>query len=69
VIVNGVTVLGPVNLPSSVPQHASQMYSRNVLTFVQYALKDGALNVDLADAITGPMCVTHAGELRTQKAA
>jgi NAD/NADP transhydrogenase alpha subunit len=45
------------------------MYSRNVLTFVQYALKDGALTVDLADAITGPMCVTHAGELRTQKAA
>jgi len=69
VIVNGVTVLGPVNLPSSVPQHASQMYSRNVLTFVQYALQDGALNVDLADAIIGPMCVTHAGELRTQKAA
>jgi NAD(P) transhydrogenase subunit alpha len=69
VIVNGVTVLGPVNLPAERSAARSQMYSRNVLTFVHYALKDVALNVDLADAITGPMCVTHAGELRTQKAA
>jgi len=65
----GVTVLGPVNLPAGAPQHASQMYSRNVLTFVQHLLKDGALQVDLADPITGPMCVTHAGELRHGKGA
>ena len=37
--------------------------------FVTHLLKDGALQVDLADPITGPMCVTHAGELRTGKAA
>lgn len=65
----GVTVLGPVNLAAGAPQHASQMYSRNVLTFLQYVLKDGALQVDLADPITGPMCVTHAGELRHGKGA
>lgn len=65
----GVTVLGPVNLPAGAPQHASQMYSRNVLTFVQHLLKDGALQVDLADPITGPMCVAHAGELRHGKGA
>ncbi|HQR17132.1 MAG TPA: Re/Si-specific NAD(P)(+) transhydrogenase subunit alpha [Gemmatimonadales bacterium] len=64
----GVTVLGPVNLAATVPLHASQMYGRNVLTFVTYLLKDGALNLDLADPITGPMCVTHAGDLRTGKA-
>lgn len=69
VTVGGVTVLGPVNLAASVPLHASQMYGRNVLTFVTYLLKDGALQLDLADPITGPMCVTHAGELRTGKTA
>jgi len=69
VIVGGVTILSPVNLPAGVPLHASQMYGRNVLTFVTYLLKDGALQVDLADPITGPMCVTHAGTLRTGKAA
>lgn len=69
VTVGGVTVLGPVNLPAGVPLHASQMYGRNVLTFVQHLLKDGALQVDLADPITGPMCVTHAGERRTGQGA
>ena len=69
VTVEGVTVLGPVNLAATAPLHASQMYGRNVLTFVTYLLKDGALNLDLADPITGPMCVTHAGELRTGKPA
>jgi NAD(P) transhydrogenase subunit alpha len=67
VTVGGVTILGPVNLSAGVPLHASQMYGRNVLTFVTYILKEGALVVDLADPITGPMCVTHAGELRTGK--
>lgn len=65
VTVGGVTILSPVNLPAGVPLHASQMYGRNLLTFVTYLLKDGALQVDLADPITGPMCVTHAGTLRT----
>ena len=69
VTVGGVSILAPVNLPASVPLHASQMYGRNVLTFVTHLLKDGALQVDLSDSITGPMCVTHAGELRTGKAA
>jgi NAD(P) transhydrogenase subunit alpha len=69
VTAGGVTILGPVNLPAGVPLHASQMYGRNVLTFVTYLLTEGALRVDLSDPITGPMCVTHAGDLRTPKAA
>ena len=57
--VDGVLVIGPVNLPASMPQHASQMLSRNVLTFVQHVLtKEGQLNVDPADEITGAMIVT-----------
>ncbi len=57
--VGGVQVIGPINLPATMPQHASQMLSRNVLTFVQHLLtKEGQLNVDRADEITGAMIVT-----------
>jgi NAD(P) transhydrogenase subunit alpha len=57
--VNGVQVIGPINLPATMPQHASQMLSRNVLTFVQHLLDaDGQLRVDRTDEITGAMIVT-----------
>lgn len=57
--VNGVHVIGPVNLPATMPTHASQMLSRNILTFIQHMLqKDGTLKVDRADEITGAMIVT-----------
>ncbi len=61
---NGVLILGPLNLASTVPVHASQMLNRNVLTLLQYLLRDGALAIDLDDEITGAMAVTHAGEVR-----
>jgi len=57
----GVKVIGPVNLAASMPTHASQMLSRNILTFVQHLLKDGTLVVDPADEITGAMMVTGKG--------
>ena len=64
----GVTILGPLNLPSTVPYHASTMLSRNVMTFVQHLAKEapeGApYRIDLADEITGAMAVTHDGALR-----
>lgn len=56
---NGVRVIGPVNLPATMPTHASQMLSRNILTFVQHLLgKEGTFTVDRADEITGAMIVT-----------
>ena len=61
---NGVTILGPLNVPSTVPVHASQMLNRNVLTLLQYLVRDGVLTIDLADEITGAMAVTHGGEVR-----
>jgi NAD(P) transhydrogenase subunit alpha len=64
VVDHDVRILGPANLASSIPLHASQMYSRNLLTLLQHLLKDGALNLDLADEITGAMVVVHAGEIR-----
>jgi NAD(P) transhydrogenase subunit alpha len=62
--VGGVSVLGPLNLPSRLPFHASQMYSRNLLAFLQVAAKDGVLAFDPGDEIAGAMAVTHAGEIR-----
>jgi NAD(P) transhydrogenase subunit alpha len=59
-----VVILGPVNLPSQLPHHASVMYSKNLQAFVEYHVKNGALQVDLDDPITGPMCVTHGGHVR-----
>ncbi len=57
--VNGVKVIGPVNLAASMPNHASAMLSRNILTFLQHLLtKEATLNVDRADEITGAMIVT-----------
>ncbi len=64
VTAHGVTIVAPVNLPSSVPVHASQMYSRNLSTFVDAVVKDGTLHIDLEDAVVGPMCVTYDGTVR-----
>ena len=53
-----VTILGPVNLPATMPLHASQMLSRNVLTLLQHLLtKEGQLVVSMDDEITGAMCL------------
>ncbi|HEY6002953.1 MAG TPA: Re/Si-specific NAD(P)(+) transhydrogenase subunit alpha [Anaeromyxobacter sp.] len=64
VVEAGVAILGPVDLPSTVPFHASQMYGRNVMTLLQYLVKDGKLNVDPADEVAGPMLVVHDGKVR-----
>ena len=62
---NGVTILGPLNLPATMPLHASQMFSRNVLTLLQHLIKEGQVVIDLNDEITGPMCVAHGGHVRS----
>jgi NAD(P) transhydrogenase subunit alpha len=64
--VNGVLVIGAVDVPSSVPTHASQMFGRNVQTLLQHLITDNALSIDLDDDITGPMCVAHAGQSRVE---
>ena len=63
IVVDGVTVIGPVNLPSEVPLHASQMYSKNISTFLQFLLQDGGLNVDTSDEIIRESLVAHGGRL------
>ncbi|HEY2849309.1 MAG TPA: NAD(P) transhydrogenase subunit alpha, partial [Gemmatimonadaceae bacterium] len=53
----GVQVIGPLGLPSTAAFHASQMLSRNILTFVTHITKDNTLNIDASDEITGAMLV------------
>lgn len=67
VVRNGVTIIGPLNLPSSVPVHASQMYAKNILTLVQYLVKDKQLQLNFEDDIIDSACVAHAGEIRNQR--
>ena len=55
--VGGVQVIGPLGLPSTAAFHASQMLSRNILTFITHVTKDNALNLDASDEITGAMLV------------
>jgi len=64
VVEAGVTILGPLDLPSTVPFHASQMYGRNVTALLQHLSKDGKLHLDPADDVVGPMLVVHDGKLR-----
>ena len=63
---HGVTVMGPANLPAELPYHASQMYARNLASFVDDLLDDeGAIDYD--DEITAATCVTHEGEIRNER--
>jgi H+-translocating NAD(P) transhydrogenase subunit alpha len=63
VVKHDVTILGPVNLPSSIPFHASQMYARTVTNFLLHLVKDGAIRLDLGDELTKGPLVTHEGEV------
>jgi len=61
VVHHGVTVLGPTDLPSTVPTHASQMYGRNLANFLLHLCKDGSLRVDMEDEIARETLVTRGG--------
>ncbi|MEW6324500.1 MAG: Re/Si-specific NAD(P)(+) transhydrogenase subunit alpha [Nitrospirota bacterium] len=61
VAVHNVTILGPVNLAATLPYHASQMYAKNISTFLLHLVKDGALRLDASDAIVGDTLLTRDG--------
>ena len=63
VIENGVSIIGPLNLPSSMPTHASQMYARNMLNFINHIVKDGEIVIDDEDEITKGCLITHDGQV------
>lgn len=61
VVVHGVTILGPLNLPAEVPQDASQMYAKNIATFLLHLTKNGQLVLDPNDEITRETLVARGG--------
>ena len=60
-----VTIISPDNLPASMPIGASAFYARNISALLLQLVKDGALNLDPADEIAGPVTITHGGEIRS----
>jgi len=64
---HGITIIGPDNLPATVPVHSSQMYAKNVVTFVLEMVKDGELVVDLENDVVGPSCLAHGGEVMNDR--
>ena len=60
---NGVLILGPTNVPATTPAHASQMYAKNIQTFLLHLVKEGKLVIDLEDEITAGTLVTRDGKV------
>ncbi len=70
VTVDGVRIVGPVNLPAQLPYHASEMYARNVYNFLKPAIdKDGALAIDWNDEVFAESALTHDGQIRHEATA
>ncbi len=63
VVEHGVTILGPTNLSAEIPNHASQMFSNNVTTFLLHLIDDGQLKLDLEDEIVQGTLATHDGQV------
>lgn len=63
IVHQGVRILGPVNLASTVPRDASQMYGSNITAFTKLLFKDGAVRIDLEDPIIRETLITHEGRV------
>jgi NAD(P) transhydrogenase subunit alpha len=63
VTISGITVMGPLNVPSSLAHHASQLFAKNITTFLLNIVKDSTLNIDITDEIVAESMLTHSGEV------
>jgi NAD(P) transhydrogenase subunit alpha len=65
---HGVHILGPVNLPAGIPVHASQMYSKNIVTLVgEFVGEEGQVELDMENDVVGPSTVTHEGQVTNER--
>jgi NAD(P) transhydrogenase subunit alpha len=64
VLHGGVKIVGPVNLPATLPYHASEMYARNLFNFLKPALPKGALVIDWSDEVFAGAVLTHEGQIK-----
>src|SRR5262249_2496647 len=67
VVKHGVAIIGRINIASDVPYHASQMYARNITSFLALLAKDGKLNLNLQDDIIRETLLTRDGEIANQR--
>jgi len=66
--VNGVTIIGTRNVPSTMPLTTSQLFARNVANLLLHLVRNGAVSLDFTDEITKGACVTHGGEIVNERA-
>ena len=66
---NGVKIISPVNLPSDMAAHASQLYAKNLENFIDLITDEGKLAIDFSDEVVAGACITHEGEVRNERAA
>jgi len=63
IVRHGVVIIGPMNLPSTIPFQASEMYARTVTNYLVHLLKDGRPYLDFEDELTRGPLVTHRGQV------
>lgn len=63
IVEHGVTIVGCVNLPATIPYHASQMYAKNMATFLKNLVRDGEVQLNQEDEIICDTLVTHGGDV------
>jgi NAD(P) transhydrogenase subunit alpha len=63
VVEHGVKIVGPINIPTTIPFHASQMYAKNVATFLLHLVDEGNLKIDTEDEITEGTLITRGGKV------
>jgi NAD(P) transhydrogenase subunit alpha len=64
VVHQGVKIVGPINLPSQLAAHASEMYARNLFNFLKPAIEKGELKIDWNDEVFAQSCLTHDGQVK-----
>ena len=61
VVRRGVTIASPLNLPATMPEHASELYSKNITALLDLLISDGKLAPDFDDEVVAASCVTRSG--------
>jgi NAD(P) transhydrogenase subunit alpha len=67
VVEHGVTILGPTNLPSEVPTHASQMFASNLVNFLKLIVRDGKLNLNMQDEVVRETLAAYRGDVANNR--
>jgi NAD(P) transhydrogenase subunit alpha len=66
--VGQVTIVAPLNVPSLLAEHASELYAKNQFNLIELFTKDGAINIDWSDEVLAKSCLTHGGEIKNEAA-